>query len=261
MSTDTYTYFKQWRLDREAGKGPRLVPSGPSIDHIRSLLDAGASGRAIAAAAGVSAEGVSRLLTRPQPTVQVATERRILGVTMEAIARRKNPAGFVPAIGARRRIQALLALGWTHKLITEHMTGVGQISHVALHQRGNWIARATHDAVVTAYEALCMTPGPSAISRRRAEARGYAPPLAWDEGKIDDPEATPDLGQTGRGVGRPGFDLDEWALLVRSGEDPERAAERCGVKLSTASKAALRAGRRDLYLLAERAVGEKRRAA
>lgn len=261
MSQQTYAYYKKWRLDREAGAGPRMVPSGPTTEHIRSLVDAGASQAGVARAAGLSAEAISRLLHRPRATVQIGTERRVLAVTLDDVLRRRDPLGFVPAIGARRRIQALLALGWTHKLITEHMTGVGQISHATLNQRGNWIARATHDAVVAAYEQLSMTPGPSDISRRRAAARGYVPPLAWNEGEIDDPEAVPDLGESLRAVGRPSFDLDEWELLVRSGEDPERAAERCGVKLSTAAKAAQRAGRRELFLLAERATGMKRRAA
>jgi hypothetical protein len=257
MTTDTYTYFKQWRLDREAGKGPRMVPSGPTADHIRSLVESGASQAGVARAAGLSPEVVSRLLHRPRESVRVGTERCVLAVTMDAVLRRPDRAGFVPAIGARRRIRALLALGWTHAHITERMTGTGQISHVALHQRGQWISRATHDAIVAAYEELGMTPGPSDLSRRRARARGYAPPLAWDEDGIDDPQAVPDLGD----AGRPSLDLDEWAHLVRAGESPERAAERCGVTLSAVARAAYRAGRRDLAQTAERVRNESRVAA
>lgn len=261
MSTQTYAYFKRWKFDREMGKGPRLIPSAPSVAHIRGLLAAGASGRGIAAAAGLSAEAVSRLLTNPRPTVRVDTERRILAVTLEAVSRRRNPAGFVPAVGARRRIQALLAIGWTHDHITAHMTGVGTLSKLVLNQRGQWIARSTHDAVVAAYDALSMTLGPSAGSRGHARSRGYAPPLAWDEEGIDDPQAVPDLGDVQRGVGRPGVDLDEWAHLVRAGESPERAADRCGVTLSAVARAAYRAGRRDLGVLAERVRNERRAAA
>lgn len=80
--------------------------------------------------------------------------------------------------------------------------------------------------------------------------------MAWDEDGIDDPEAVPDLGDRRRGV-----DLDDWLHLVRGGESPERAAERCGVKLTAVSRAAHRAGRHDLFLIAERAVGQKRRSA
>src|SRR5690606_28395228 len=99
---------------------------------------------------------VSNLLRRPRPTVQIGTQTRILAVTLDDVMRRPDRRGFVPAAGARRRIQALLAMGWPHRIITEHMTGVGQTSAVALHQRGKWIARATHDAVVVAYDALSM---------------------------------------------------------------------------------------------------------
>lgn len=261
MSQQTYAYFKQWRLDKESGKGPRMVPSGPTTEHIRSLVAAGASQAGVARAAGLSAEAVSRLLHRPRASVQIGTERRVLAITLEDVLRRRDPQGFVPAIGARRRIQALLAMGWTHQLITDHMTGCKQISHVALNQRGNWIARATHDAVVAAYEALSMKLGPSERTRERAKARGYAPPLAWDEGDLDNPEAVANIGNQQRAAGRPGVDLDEWALLVRTGESPERAADRCGVTITAISRAAYRAGRRDLAIIAERVRNESRSAA
>ncbi|HEV6951930.1 MAG TPA: helix-turn-helix domain-containing protein [Promicromonospora sp.] len=253
-----YLYFKQWRLDREAGKGPRMVPSGPTREHIAALVQAGASQASVARAAGVSPEMVSNLLRRPRPTVQIGSQTRILAVTIDDVMRHPERRGFVPAVGARRRIQALLAMGWPHRIITERMTGVGQTSRVALHQRGKWIARATHDAVVAAYDELSMKPGPSEVSRQSAARLGYMPPLAWDDETIDDPAAKPHTSAAER---RPGIDLDEWARLVRCGEAPERAAERCGTTVEAVSRAAHRAGRRDIGRLAERASWRKRGAA
>lgn len=259
--SQSYLYFKQWRLDREAGKGPRMVPSKPTRDHIDGLVQAGASQASIARAAGISPEVISKLLRQPRPTVQIGTQTRILAVTLDDVMRRPDRLGFVPAVGARRRIQALLAMGWPHRTITEHMTGVGQISAVALHQRGKWIARATHDAVVAAYDALSMTPGPSEVSRRRAARLGYAPPLAWDDETIDDPAAQPNTGAVVRKAGRPGIDLDEWVRLVRCGENPERAADRCETTVAAVARAAERAGRIDVARIAERASWRKRVAA
>jgi len=256
--SQSYLYFKQWRLDREAGKGPRMVPSAATREHIAGLVQAGASQAGIARAAGISPEMVSNLLRRPRPTVQIGTQTRILAVTLDDVMRRPDRRGFVPAAGARRRIQALLAMGWPHRIITEHMTGVGQTSAVALHQRGKWIARATHDAVVVAYDALSMKPGPSEVSRQRAARLGYMPPLAWDDETIDDPAAKPHTSATER---RAGIDLDEWERLVRCGETPERAAERCGATVEAVSRAAHRAGRRDIGRLAERVSWRKRAAA
>lgn len=240
MSTDTYTYFKKWRVDREAGRGPRLVPSGPTIEHVRELLASGVSQRAIAGAADISPEVVSRLLRHPRSTVQRGTEQRLLAVTVEGAQQRRNPADFVLNLGARRRIRALLALGWPHRIITERMAG-GQISHLVLSQKGRWIARATHEAVIEVYEALSMTPGPSSSTRTRAKSYGYAPPLAWDEGTLDDPEAVPDIGRTERGV-----DMDDWLHLVRGGVRPDDAAARFGVTLSAVERAAYRQGRTDV---------------
>jgi hypothetical protein len=40
-----------------------------------------------------------------------------------------------------------------------------------------------------------MTPGPSDYYRNKARGLGWAPPLAWDDDLIDNPQAKPDLGE------------------------------------------------------------------
>ncbi|MCR6647772.1 MAG: hypothetical protein NVV70_06385 [Cellulomonas sp.] len=182
-------YHKRWRLDRELGRA-RLVPATRVRRHIEHLRAAGGSVRGIAECAGVAPTAVSRIASGRQPTTTAKVARAILSVRPESILARPHGPGFVPNLGARRRIQALLALGWTHAGITARM-GTKTTSQLVLHQVGDWIARETHDAVVSAYAALAMTPGPSERTRRRAVARGYAPPLAWDDDNLDDPNAQP----------------------------------------------------------------------
>jgi len=276
MTTSSTAYKKQWLLDRAMGR-PRLHDSRPVRAHINTLLMAGLSVRGIADRAGVSPTVISRLSRVEQPTVRTDTARKILAVQATKVYDRPNGDGFVPNCGARRRIEALMALGWRHEDITAAM-GTRTTSAMVLHQVGNWVARATHDAVAGAYDQLAGRPGPSDLTRARAAKAGYAPPAAWDdEADMDDPLApVPD----GYGIRydqchRPGcttpplahdlcsdhyyehrrspqhhtLDLDEWLHLVRLGEDPERAASRCGVTLNAVEKAAHRAGRDDVTRL------------
>lgn len=182
-------YHKRWRVDRALGR-TRLRPATQARAHINTLLAQRWSMRGIAEAAGVSPSAVSKIASGAQVTVHHDTARRILAVSLEAQHERTNPAGFVLNTGARRRIEALLALGWRHEDITAAM-GTRTTSALVLHQVGGWIAQATHDAVVAAYDALSMTPGPSERTRARSARLGYAPPLAWDDDDIDDANSAP----------------------------------------------------------------------
>ncbi|MBD5787134.1 hypothetical protein IF650_13180 [Cellulosimicrobium terreum] len=250
MSTKhgTPEYTKRWRLDASRGI-KRLVDASPVHTHVRGLLDAGWSSRAISEAAGVAPTTVSSIVRRRQATVRRDVAARILRVRAgRMLAHRDTPAGFVPAVGARRRIKALLALGWRHEDITAAagLTGRGQ-SAIVLHQRGDWVAKVTHDAVLAAYAALSTRQGPSDRTRSRAAMLGYAPPAAWDDDVLDDPDAAPVDGWRRPDVSeRTGADLDEFERMTTAGEDVGRAAARLGVTVSAIDKAARRAGRLDL---------------
>lgn len=207
--------------------------------------------RGIAEAAGLSPSTISGL-AKGQPTIKRTTAATILAVTPTRVMTRPNRLGFVPKVGACRRIQGLLALGWTHTAISAAMqdAGVRTQSHHVLHQSGQWISKAVHDAVTDAYRVLGATHGPSERTRVRARRLGYVVPAMWDDDAIDDPTARPADVTTGR---RGVLDLEEWDFLVRAGEHPIRAAERCGVSIDAVAQAANRAGRRDLFRTAERA--------
>ena len=279
-------YQKRWAMDRAQGR-TRLIDAKPVRVHIDSLLAARMSVRAIADCAGITPSAVSKIGSGRQAKVQRSTARAILAVTPEAAYTRPHGPGFVLNVGARRRIEALLALGWRHEDITAAM-GTRTSSALVLHQVGGWIARDTHDAVCGAWRALGNRRGPSERTRGRAARLGYAPPAAWDEEDLDDPNApTPDgygvrhdqcrvpacaerpladdlcsghYHARRRGVVdvRSTVDLDEWAHLVRGGEHPDRAARRCGVTdAETVAVAARRSERADiLRLLSEVRTGE-----
>lgn len=92
----------------------------------------------------------------------------------------------VDATGTKRRIQALAWMGWPYRTIA-HECGWRSAEAVGQTLRRTYVERATAQAVSAAYERLSMRHGPSRLAHVRAAAKGWAPPLAWDD--IDnDPE-------------------------------------------------------------------------
>lgn len=94
----------------------------------------------------------------------------------------------VPALGAQRRIRALMALGYRHSDLTDALGG-SEVSYRIAAGRSPLITAHTWRAIDDAFQRLSATPGPSERSRKAALAQGYAPPLAWDD--IDNPHERP----------------------------------------------------------------------
>lgn len=185
MRTYNHVYSKKYAADYRAGLR-RKQSAGPVREHIQALLDAGATTSSIAQAAGVAADTVSKAVRQPRPTMQRATAGRILAVTRaQAIVGRRT----VPALGARRRIHALQAIGWSLRELDARTTV--QTRKVAIPGMYERIGIDMHAEIVRLYDELWDTPGPSTRARARALARGYAPPMAWDDDTIDDPTARP----------------------------------------------------------------------
>jgi transcriptional regulator with XRE-family HTH domain/AraC-like DNA-binding protein len=166
------------------------MPAGPVTTHLAGLVAAGWSLRAVADAAHVGPTTVHKIAQGAPGRVRADTGRRLLAVLDDAVLSRPNGLGFVRRVGTTRRIQGLLAIGHRHGDITAAMhdanPGVRTSSQLLLSQSGGWVTRATHDAVVAAFDRLAMTPGVSARTRARAGAAGFLPPLAWDDDTIDE---------------------------------------------------------------------------
>lgn len=187
--SQSYLKAKQWRIDRAKGL-KRTTPSAKTAQHIEDLRNAGWSYRGIADTAGVSVQTVNRVHRGVQKSVVNETETRVLALKSDSIFTRPNKAGFVPNVGARRRLQALLAIGYRHSDITPLL---GSPSGTLMHQVGDWISLEKHEAMVRVYEQLWDKPGPApATSRARIRKAGYLPPLAWDDESIDDPNFVPE---------------------------------------------------------------------
>ena len=209
-----------------------LVDATPVREHAQALRDAGFSIVRIAELAHTSDKTISGLFTGRQgkrgdgPTKRCNRDiaARILAITIPAKPHELLSDGHaVDNTGTIRRLQALQAIG--HNL-TEISRRLGrQPRNLGRIFRANQCTATTARAVEALYNELSMTPGPDQRAINRATRRGWAPPLAWDDDTIDNPDASPDAGTTTR---RGDSDIDELERLVSFGERPIDAMRRVG---------------------------------
>ncbi|WP_425824802.1 hypothetical protein [Streptomyces fractus] len=170
------------------------VDMAPVVEHIHALQARydSASLTLIAKTAGVPAStlrvALDEFAVDPRRSVNSTIADKILALRTlpaPAIERRLN----VTNEGIQRRLRALCAAGWRLRNIADAGgTGVKTLSTTLATGCSTPLAR---QAILTAWKVLSARPGPCDISRRRAAAKRWAPPLAWDEETIDDPRGRP----------------------------------------------------------------------
>lgn len=165
---------------------------------------------------------------------RVRVKRRRDGVHPERHA-------HLPVAGSQRRLRALAAIGWPVKELAPMLgTSPRQIDHYRCGRKPR-IHRDAANRISELYERLSATPGPSELTRTRAQAAGWAPPHAWEDNTLDDPAAQP----TGVGAPQPGrVNLDDVKFLESCQESRVEIAKRMGVALQSIERAEYRAQER-----------------
>jgi len=208
------------------------VPADRARAHVLALLETLTVGQ-IERRSGVDRTSIRVLIGdfpgRPQSKrITRATEAGLLGVRATTVG--PETSGLVDPTGTRRRLRALVALGWTARELTRRLGFSTRTTWVLLHEEAAPVNASTRAAVVALYDELAMkTPAPSrgtTRARNVAATHGWVPPLAWDDDEIDDPAATPDTG--GREKLR-GTRTENARWLVEQGETVETIADRWGV--------------------------------
>lgn len=181
-------YSKRRRYLNATGRTV-MVDVEPAAAHLDALFDAGAGWVQLAAATGCSNSSLSVIRRRVPPQIRRITANKILAVQPGDARPPRRP---IDATGARRRIQALMAIGHSLRAISAAAEGLhtciirkilgGQLGVVTTH---------TADRVAAAYRKLAATPGDNQRARNRAQHFGWPGPLAW--GDIDDPNAEPEV--------------------------------------------------------------------
>lgn len=192
------------RLQKQRRTG-RFIParSTEAWAVIDRLFAAGWTPAAVASAAGVPARAVQAALARRRAHgthtwSQVYADRFL---TMTAPAK----AGYLPVLGARRRLRALARIGWSVYAIEGTMPVHVKASTMFAIRSGlntDRITPAVDAAVRNAYDVLHMRPAPpgrgATAAKAKAHREGWAAPLDFDD--IDDPNDVPDTTDSGLDV-------------------------------------------------------------
>lgn len=186
------------------GRWQPLTDAGPVREHVRRLLAAGVTRDWISQQSGVSWPVLRNLTvgnTRgPSRRIRTSSAQALLSVPLPAAP---PGVGLVPGTATRRRIQALAVTGYPFAFIAR-TAGVSIRTVFDVLRTTGPIRAATADRISAAYDQLWDS-RPAAVGvrthhtrhvQRLAAAQRWAPPLAWDDDRMHDPEALPDW--TGR---------------------------------------------------------------
>lgn len=234
-----------------------LVDVAPVREHVLMLGEYGIGYKRVAELAGFKSSTPVRTIIwgrqdpgrvgEMQKRVKRETAERILAIqpTVENLGA-KRP---VPALGAHRRVQALVARGWSLSSLAIQL-GWTPANFWSMMQRPV-VGAKTHLAIAALYEQLWDREPPRDDWHARAsytravnyaERRGWLPPLAWDD--IDTDAEPPVLEENEQTRGERVLEDVEW--LIESGESAEQILTTLGRTAGAISKLAERYGRPDL---------------
>lgn len=216
-------YDRQRSRNTAYGRWQPYTDAQPVRDHVNALKTAGMGLKTIAKNSGVAHGALWKLMygrTRPdgtrQPSKQVKTETAQKLLALAANLDTLSPVAYVDATGTHRRIQALMAAGWSLSRQAQHL-GVSPTNFPTVRQRKQVYAR-TAIAVRAMYDQLALQPPPETNQRERiaasrarnyAAARGWEPPAWWEPDWLDDPTFDPQQPSAGD---HDGDDVDEVAI-------------------------------------------------
>ena len=197
--------YENDRLRQQAyGRWNGLVDAEPARQHVLALMAAGMGLKAIIKA-GVPSGTLTKLVygatnndgsrRPPARRIRPATAERVLAVQLT-----HADYALVDSTGSTRRARALVALGWSQSKIAARLGLLPSNFHLANNSPATVNAK-TARAMAKVYDELSMTLPPALThrdkiatsrARRYAKARGWLPPLALDDERIDDPTYKPD---------------------------------------------------------------------
>ncbi|WP_329521195.1 hypothetical protein [Spirillospora sp. NBC_01491] len=212
------------------------VDAEPVRVHVQHLQECGLGLRTITDLSGVARSALVGILRgrpgrAPAEKVRPATAQRILAI--EATLDNLAASTTIDSTGTVRRLRALVALGWSQAKLSARL-GITPPNFTVMMSAAQVTAR-TARAVRDLYDRLWDEAPPEeshrdkiAASRARnlAGDRGWVSPLAWDDDRIEDPAAVPDLGTE---ASRQDALFEDSEELLRQGFTVEQAADRLNV--------------------------------
>lgn len=206
---DKHTQMEQRRRkDKAYGRYDRgVVDAGPVREHMLLLGEFGIGYKRVATLAGIGVTAARTLIWgRQDPGPRYGEmQKHVSKATADAILAVKpdlanlGDGTKITARGTHRRVQALVARGWSLSRIAR-MLGVNE-SNFALMMQREQVTVARHRAVAALFEQLWDQEPPRETHRERAaysravnfaQQRRWLPPLAWDDIDTDEEPPVPD---------------------------------------------------------------------
>lgn len=154
--------------------------------HLARHKALGVGASRVADAAGVARATVWAIQRHEAKRITRATADKILAVSLKP-----TPNAKVAAVGSRRRVHALMCMGYTQTVIRER-AGVTRAPMIRIAAGAPLTVARIAESIMRVYDELSMVPAPvsqsSKVARTHARKMGYLPPLAWDDALIDLPE-------------------------------------------------------------------------
>jgi transcriptional regulator with XRE-family HTH domain len=249
------------RRERAYGRPGALVDAEPARRHVRGLMAGGMGLKQIAAVSGVARGRLTDLLYgrgSADPREVRPPRKRIhrdLAASLLAVQLTLAPGAHIPNVGTQRRIQALVAVGWSMTRIAAEL-GMGRSNFGPVAHGARNVTVATAQAVAALYDRRWDQAPPTSTTadltayrraRRYAADHGWVPPLAWDDGALDDPDARPADLRDHRRVNHTRVDPEDVEFLLETAATRAEIAQRLHVQPGTLEQQLKRLGRRDVW--------------
>lgn len=180
-----------------------LVPAEPVRAHIVMLQASGMGWKRISEVAGVGKTAVSQLIYGRHGTMDDPRKGEVLKrfsrvnaeklLAVQPVMENLRPGAIVDGRSVARRVQALVAIGWSLKRQGEY---IGRdATNMSPLVKGLPVSKATHDKVCAMFDDLWNKKPPMDTHQQRgsytrairhAKCMKWVPPLAWDDIDTDE---------------------------------------------------------------------------
>lgn len=235
------------------------VDAEPVRAHVNHLVENGISQKQLAKVSGVAPSTICTLMYgrperghAPYPRVSKRNADRILAIrpSLDNMAAGRT----IDATGTVRRLQALVAIGWSQARIGKQI-GIAPGNTTKL-MNATQVSVRRAQQIKELYDRAWNRPQTGADwhaktsatkARKMAAARGWVSPLAWDDDTIDDPAAVPDTGDKPQKQEALAENIE---FMLTTGASRDEIAQRIGAgSWETVERQLHRMGRGDLVAL------------
>lgn len=232
---------RKWKYLRDNGRSG-FVPAEKVIARIWRLRAAGMTDGEIQDAARLSPSHIYQIIRNNTPVLHTTAARIFAVPVPENSGEPSRNGAYVPRLGTRRRLQALVADGWPANELDQRLgTGQGYTGYLMRGEGNDNVRLSTADAVRILYSQLAeetpedhgIAPHLAKMARTRGTRKGWAGTAYWDADDFDNPDFTPATSDD--------LKRDELAAVRRHevehldllGFSPDNIAERLDMALST----------------------------